>query len=185
MASTTRPTLDNLLKLVAGTSWLSSRSRRSSRPWPASRTRSHVQQRRADLEPHLLLEQLKPNGGGAPTGAVAKDRRRFGSFDNFKKEFAKRAMDAVRQRLGVAGRRQGPAEGGQDAERRNAAHHRPRLRCSPSTSGNTPYYIDYQNRRADFVAAVIDKLLNWEFANANLARGRLDAGAPPHSVTAV
>jgi Fe-Mn family superoxide dismutase len=32
------------------------------------------------------------------------------------------------------------------------------------------YYLDYQNRRADFVAAVIDKLLNWEFANANLAR---------------
>jgi Fe-Mn family superoxide dismutase len=32
------------------------------------------------------------------------------------------------------------------------------------------YYLDYQNRRADFVAAVIDKLLSWEFANANLAR---------------
>ena len=32
------------------------------------------------------------------------------------------------------------------------------------------YYLDYQNRRADFVAAVIDKLLNWDFANANLAR---------------
>jgi Fe-Mn family superoxide dismutase len=32
------------------------------------------------------------------------------------------------------------------------------------------YYLDYQNRRADFVAAVIDKLLNWEFAAANLAR---------------
>jgi len=32
------------------------------------------------------------------------------------------------------------------------------------------YYLDYQNRRADFVNAVIDKLLNWNFANENLAK---------------
>jgi Superoxide dismutase len=31
------------------------------------------------------------------------------------------------------------------------------------------YYLDYQNRRQEHVAAVIDKLLNWEFADANLA----------------
>jgi Fe-Mn family superoxide dismutase len=26
------------------------------------------------------------------------------------------------------------------------------------------YYLDYQNRRADYVNAVLDKLINWEFA---------------------
>jgi len=31
------------------------------------------------------------------------------------------------------------------------------------------YYLDYQNRRADYVAAVLDKLINWEFAAQNLA----------------
>lgn len=31
------------------------------------------------------------------------------------------------------------------------------------------YYLDFQNRRADYVAAVLDKLLNWEFASQNLA----------------
>lgn len=30
------------------------------------------------------------------------------------------------------------------------------------------YYLDYQNRRADFVKAVLEKLVNWEFAAANL-----------------
>lgn len=30
------------------------------------------------------------------------------------------------------------------------------------------YYLDYQNRRPDHVHAVIDKLMNWEFAAANL-----------------
>jgi Fe-Mn family superoxide dismutase len=32
------------------------------------------------------------------------------------------------------------------------------------------YYLDYQNKRADHVNAVIDKLANWEFAAENLAR---------------
>jgi Fe-Mn family superoxide dismutase len=30
------------------------------------------------------------------------------------------------------------------------------------------YYLDHQNRRADYVNAVIDKLLNWDFAAQNL-----------------
>jgi Fe-Mn family superoxide dismutase len=32
------------------------------------------------------------------------------------------------------------------------------------------YYLDYQNRRADYVNAVIAKLLNWEFAEANFSK---------------
>ena len=30
------------------------------------------------------------------------------------------------------------------------------------------YYLDYQNRRADYVHAVLNKLMNWEFAAENL-----------------
>ena len=30
------------------------------------------------------------------------------------------------------------------------------------------YYLDYQNRRPDFVRAVVDRLFNWDFAAANL-----------------
>ena len=30
------------------------------------------------------------------------------------------------------------------------------------------YYLDYQNRRADYAAAVLDKLINWEFALQNI-----------------
>jgi Fe-Mn family superoxide dismutase len=31
------------------------------------------------------------------------------------------------------------------------------------------YYLDYQNRRVDYANAVLDKLINWEFAAENLA----------------
>jgi Fe-Mn family superoxide dismutase len=33
------------------------------------------------------------------------------------------------------------------------------------------YYLDYQNKRADYVNAVLEKLLNWAFAAANLEGG--------------
>ncbi|MFZ3049147.1 MAG: superoxide dismutase [Desulfatirhabdiaceae bacterium] len=33
------------------------------------------------------------------------------------------------------------------------------------------YYLDYQNRRVDYVQAVIDHLINWDFAEANLLNG--------------
>ena len=32
------------------------------------------------------------------------------------------------------------------------------------------YYLDWQNRRADYVAALLDKLANWKFAAAGFAR---------------
>ena len=50
----------------------------------------------------------------------------------------------------------------------------------PFVAGQTPlltldvwehaYYLDYQNKRADHVDAVIAKLLNWDFVAENLAR---------------
>lgn len=113
---------------------------------------------------------LKPKGGGAPTGDLAaKVESAFGGLDALKKKLATAGAD----RFGS-----GWAWLVSDGKTLKVVS-TPNAEV-PYTKGETPlltidvwehaYYVDYQNRRADYLQAVIDKLLNWEFAAENLAR---------------
>jgi Fe-Mn family superoxide dismutase len=163
--------VDNLNKLVAGTDMAETPLESLIKSVAGKPDKAGVFNNAAQVWNHTFFwNSMKPGGGGAPTGAVAKAiDASFGSYDNFKKEFSNAAMTQF-----GSGWAWLVADKGQlkIAKTPNAE--------TPLTTGQTAlltvdvwehaYYLDYQNRRADFVAAVIDKLLNWEFANANLAR---------------
>ncbi|TLU51788.1 MAG: superoxide dismutase [Chlorobium sp.] len=115
---------------------------------------------------------LTPNGGGEPSGELAaKIVQDFGSFDKFKEEL----KSAAATQFG-SGWAWLVLEGGtlKVVKTGNAQ--------TPSTNGQVPiltidvwehaYYLDFQNRRPDYVAAVIDNLLNWDFAAANYAAAK-------------
>lgn len=111
---------------------------------------------------------LKPKGGGAPTGAIAaRINAAFGSYDKFVEEL---------KNAGVTQFGSGWAwlvlEGND-------------LKITKTSNADTPlahgqkalltidvwehaYYLDYQNRRPDYLSAVIQNLINWDFVNANL-----------------
>lgn len=109
----------------------------------------------------LFWTVMSPNGGGAPSGELADAiAQKFGSFDAFKEEFAKAA--ATRFGSGWAwltvsnGQLEVTSTPNQD---------------SPLMEGKTPilgldvwehaYYLNYQNRRPDYVGAFWN-VVNWE-----------------------
>jgi superoxide dismutase, Fe-Mn family len=117
----------------------------------------------------FFWKSMKPNGGGAPTGDLAaKIDASFGSFDKFKEEFKAAATTQfgsgwawlIKDGDGLKITKTGNAE-------------------NPIAHGQTPlitldvwehaYYIDFQNRRPDFITAYLENLVNWDFAAANLA----------------
>ena len=112
---------------------------------------------------------IKPNGGGTPTGALAeKISADFGSFEAFVDEFKK--AGATQFGSGWAWL---VLDGGtlKVTKTGNAEN--------PLTTGATPlltmdvwehaYYLDYQNRRPDYINDFLTKLVNWDFVAANFA----------------
>ena len=115
-------------------------------------------------------QSMRPNGGGTPTGdlATAIDRD-FGSFDAFKDAFAK----AGATQFGSGWAWLVVKDGKLEVRKTLNAE-------TPLTeAGVTPlltmdvwehaYYLDFQNRRPDYISTFLDHLVNWEFAAENLA----------------
>jgi superoxide dismutase, Fe-Mn family len=112
---------------------------------------------------------LKPQGGGEPPAALKQlMESSFGGVEACKKELATAAVEQFGS---------GWAWLVRDGDK---------LRVVKTGNANTPltqsskalltidvwehaYYLDYQNRRVDYVKAVLDKLANWGFAADNLA----------------
>lgn len=111
---------------------------------------------------------LSPRGG-EPSGQLQHDiERDFGSLDNFRQEFVKQGVGQFGSGWVwlVAGEKLSIEKTG------NAdtpmAHGK---RCLLTIDvWEHAYYLDYQNRRADFLKAVAEKLLNWDFALQNYQR---------------
>lgn len=111
---------------------------------------------------------LRANGGGEPPTALKqKIEASFGSVDACKKELA----TAATTQFGS-----GWAWLVLDGDKLKVV--KTSNADVPLTKGMKPlltidvwehaYYLDYQNRRADYVSAVLDKLVNWGFAADNL-----------------
>ncbi|MEA5417694.1 superoxide dismutase [Spirulina sp. CCNP1310] len=112
---------------------------------------------------------MKPNGGGTPTGALAdKINADFGSFDQFVEAF--KAAGATQFGSGWAwlvlenGTLKVTKTGNADL---------------PLVHGQTAlltmdvwehaYYLDYQNKRPDYINTFITQLINWDFVASNFA----------------
>ncbi|WP_375203725.1 superoxide dismutase [Hyphococcus sp.] len=112
---------------------------------------------------------MSPNGGGAPSGQLAElIDAAFGDYEGFKKAFA----DAGATQFGSGWAWLVAKDGKLEVRKTLNAE-------TPLTeAGVTPlltmdvwehaYYLDYQNKRPDYISTFLDKLVNWDFASDNL-----------------
>ncbi len=113
---------------------------------------------------------MSPDGGGKPSGALLEAiERDFGDFETFASEFARVSTTQFASGWGWL-----------------VADEAGKLSVMSTSNADLPllhgkralltidvwehaYYLDHQNRRADYVRQCIEKLANWEFAAANFA----------------
>lgn len=112
---------------------------------------------------------MSPNGGGKPSGELlAKIEKQFGSLEDFSAKFS----DAAAAQFGS-----GWAWLVKDGDKLaivstgNAEN--------PLTDGKVPlltldvwehaYYLDYQNKRPDYIETFLKHLVNWSFVEKNLS----------------
>ena len=112
---------------------------------------------------------MSPNGGGAPTGKIAElIDSSFGSYEEFKTQFA--AAGATQFGSGWAWLvlKEGKLE---IQKTPNAETPLIQNDVKPILTMDVwehAYYLDYQNARPAYMSVFLDKLVNWDFANANL-----------------
>jgi len=160
--------VDNLNKLIAGTEYAVLSLEKIITSTAGQPERTAIFNNAAQNWNHTFYwNSLRPNGGGEPPAALKrKIEASFGSVDACKKELASAAVSQF-----GSGWAWLVLEGGKLKVVKTANAD------VPMTLGLKPllaidvwehaYYLDYQNRRADYVNAVLDKLINWEFALQN------------------
>ena len=160
----------NLNNLVAGTDLEGKSLEETIQAVAGDASKAGVFNNAAQVWNHTFYWQgMKPGGGGAPTGALAaKIDADLGGFDAFKEQF--KAAGATQFGSGWAWL---VIENGTLKVTKTANAD------LPLAHGQTAlltidvwehaYYLDYQNRRPDYITTFLDKLVNWDFVAANLA----------------
>ena len=162
--------VDNLNKLVVGTEFAETPLEKIITATAGRADKAAIFNNAAQLWNHTFYwRSLQAKGGGEPPAELKKlIEASFGSVEACKKELASAASGQF-----GSGWAWLVAEGGKlkVVKTSNAD--------LPFTQGQKPlltldvwehaYYLDYQNRRGDYINALLDKLINWRFAANNLA----------------
>ena len=161
--------VDNLNKLVAGTEFADLSLEQVITATVGRADKAGIFNNAAQIWNHTFYwNSLTPKGGGEPPAALKqKIEASFGTVETCKQELA----TAATTQFGS-----GWAWLALDGDKLKVV--KTANANVPLTEGMKPllvidvwehaYYLDYQNRRADYVSAVLDRLINWGFAENNL-----------------
>ena len=161
--------VDNLNKLIVGTEFADMPLEKIITATSGKANKTAIFNNAAQTWNHTFYwRSLMPKGGGKPPSVLKqKIEASFGTLEACKKELATTAMAQFGSGwawLVQNGDKLNVVKTG-NAEVPISADMKPLLTIDVWEHA---YYLDYQNRRADYVNAVLDKLMNWDFAAENL-----------------
>jgi superoxide dismutase, Fe-Mn family len=160
--------VDTLNKLIVGTEYADMPLDQIVRSSAGTTEHAAIFNNAAQAWNHTFYWQcLRPKGGGEPPAELKKlMNQSFGGVEQCKKELVNNAVG----QFGSGWAWLIEDHGKLKVIKTSNAH-------TPIEQGQNPlltidvwehaYYLDYQNRRVDHVNAVLDKLINWEFALEN------------------
>ncbi len=164
--------VDNLNKMIDGTPHARASLEEIIHDVAGDASKAGIFNNAAQVWNHTFYwNSMAPKAGGMPSGAIAKViDDSFGSYDKFKEEFA--TAGATQFGSGWAWL---VAKGGKLEIRKTANAETPLTdkSCTPLLTMDVwehAYYLDFQNKRPAYMAAFLDGLVNWDFANENLAK---------------
>ncbi|MBX3516858.1 MAG: superoxide dismutase [Rhodospirillales bacterium] len=115
---------------------------------------------------------MKPGGGGQPSAAVASAlASAFGSFEKFKEEFKNACVTQFGSGWGWLVVADGALKISKTANADLPLAHGQTALLTCDVWEHA-YYLDYQNRRPDYVQVFLDNLVNWDFVAQNLSKAK-------------
>ncbi len=113
---------------------------------------------------------LSPKGGGEPPGDLGrKIEKQFGSYEEFLDEFAKAGIGCFGSGWAWLVESRGVLKITKTANAENPLSEKQGKTLLALDVWEHAYYLDYQNKRDDYLKTVLNKLLNWDFARMNLS----------------
>lgn len=113
---------------------------------------------------------MKPGGGGAPGGNIAERiTQTFGSYENFAQAFKDAGMTQFGSGWAWLVEKNDTLEIMKTPNADTPMAHGATALLTADVWEHA-YYIDYQNRRADYLQVFLDKLVDWDFVNKQLIK---------------
>ncbi len=159
----------NLNKLIAGTDMESQNLEAIITKTAGDAAKAGVFNNAAQIWNHTFFWNcMKPNGGGKPTGPIAeKISSSFGSYEKFAEEFKNAGATQFGSGWAWLVAKGGKLEIMKTPNADNPLAHGIKAILTVDVWEHA-YYLDYQNRRPDYLNAFVDKLINWDFVNSCL-----------------
>ena len=111
---------------------------------------------------------MKPGGGGKPGGKIAERiNADFGGFDKFVEEFKAAGVGQFGSGWAWLVEDGGKLAVMKTPNAENPLHHNKKPLLTVDVWEHA-YYLDFQNRRPDFLSTFVEHLINWEFVEKNL-----------------